>query len=224
LDIGPLGNTRYPNRWIAEEVLPTFREHVESYYTSFQQTATYLLQAIEQGLALPPGSMMARAFPDGSELRLNHYPAISVRELTTENTRRIWPHTDLGMLSLLIQDNQGGLEFEDRSKPGCFVPVQNESKTDLIVNVSDMMQRWTNGVLRAGLHRVVPPQQKGADRSNPERDCILPRRFSVVFLFRPGEESSAGPMQNFVNESRPATCDEISALGYLERMNELVYG
>lgn len=204
--------------------MPTFREHIESYYIAFQQTATYLLQAIELGLDLPSGSMISRAFPDASELRLNHYPSISATELTTKNTRRIWPHTDLGILSLLIQDNEGGLEFQDRENPEFFLPVLNEEPADLIVNVSDMLGRWTNGVLPAGLHRVVPPQSSKERFLQSNMDAILPDRYSVVFLFRPGEESSAGPMKEFVSNSRPAVCDEISALAYLERMNALVYG
>ena len=224
LDIGPLNDKPYPNRWISEASLPIFRQNVESYYTAFLNTANYLLEAIELGLALPPGSLASRTFPDASELRLNHYPSISARELSETNTRRIWPHTDLGIFSLLIQDDQGGLEFEDRANRGSFFPVLNEEPSDLIVNVSDILERWTNGVLRAGLHRVVVPlrQQQGKDEG--ETDCVLPDRYSVVFLYRPGEEHSAGPMKDFVNADRPAICEEGTALTYLKEMNDLVYG
>lgn len=182
-----------------------------------------MLEAIELGLALSPGSLGSRTFPDASELRLNHYPTISKRELSATNTRRIWPHTDLGILSLLIQDDQGGLEFEDRTNPGSFLPVLNEEHSDLIVNVSDMLERWTNGVLRAGLHRVIVPQQQ-QDKDAGEIDCMLPNRYSVVFLFRPGEKNSAGPIEDFISKDRPAICEEVSALVYLEKMNALVYG
>lgn len=181
-----------------------------------------MLEAVELGLALIPGSLGSRTFPDASELRLNHYPTVSKRELSATNTRRIWPHTDLGILSLLIQDNQGGLEFEDRTNPGCYLPVLNDEQSDLIVNVSDMLERWTNGVLRAGLHRVVVPQQQSKDDN--KMDYMLPDRYSVVFLYRPGEENSAGPMNEFVSEERPAVCEEVSALMYLKKMNDLVYG
>ena len=222
LNIGPLGDTQYPNQWIAEETLPAFREHVESYYTLFQETSNTIFEAIELGLTLPAGSLLSRALPNVGELRLNHYPSIPKRELLTENTRRIWPHTDFGTLSLLFQDNAGGLEFEDRSKRGTFVPVTSEDPTDLIVTVADILQRWTNDVLKAGLHRVSVPRQFQTD-DGMEMDCILPDRYSLVFFCRPSAEKSAGPIPDFVSEERPATYDEISALEHLERRNRLVY-
>ena len=181
-----------------------------------------MFEAIELGLALPAGSLLSRALPNVGELRLNHYPSISRRELLTKNTRRIWPHTDFGTLSLLFQDNAGGLEFEDRSKRGTFVPVTSEDSTDLIVTVADILQRWTNDVLKAGLHRVAVPRQFQVD-DGMEEDCILPDRYSLVFFCRPSAEKSAGPIHDFVSEERPASHDEISALEHLERRNRLVY-
>ena len=221
LNIGPLRDTRYPNQWITEEKLPGFREHVEFYYTLLQETSNTIFKAIELGLTLPAGSLVSRATPNVGELRLNHYPSIPKRELLTRNTRRIWPHTDFGTMSLLFQDSAGGLEFEDRSKPGTFVAVTNEDPSDLIVTVADILQRWTNDVLQAGLHRVSVPRQFQSD--GEEEDCILPDRYSLVFFCRPSEEKSAGPVQHFVSEERPARHDEITALEHLERRNRLVY-
>lgn len=222
LNIGPLRDTSYPNQWIAEKTLPAFREHVESFYTLFQETSNTIFEAIELGLALPAGSLLSRALPDVGELRLNHYPRIPKHELLTKNTRRIWPHTDFGTLSLLFQDSAGGLEFEDRSKPGTFVPVMSEDPSDLIVTVADILQRWTNDVLKAGLHRVSVPRQFQVE-GGTEEDCILPDRYSLVFFCRPSAEKSAGPIRDFVSEERPAIYDEISALEHLERRNRLVY-
>ena len=222
LNIGPLRDTQYPNQWIAEKTLPAFREHFEVYYTLLQETSNTVFEAIELGLDLPAGSLLSRALPNVGELRLNHYPSIPKRELLTKNTRRIWPHTDFGTLSLLFQDSAGGLEFEDRSKRDTWVPVTSEDPTDLIVTVADILQRWTNNVLKAGLHRVSVPRQFQIDDEMKE-DCILPDRYSLVFFCRPSAEKSAGPMDDFVSEERPANYDEISALEHLERRNRLVY-
>ncbi|KAL9122706.1 MAG: hypothetical protein Q9187_000744 [Circinaria calcarea] len=219
LDIGPLSDPQYPNLWLANAHLPDFRHHVESFYTAFHTTGLYLLEALELGLALPSDSLLSRASPDASELRLNHYPPISTHELCTTNTRRIWPHTDLGIFTLLIQDSEGGLEFEDRTQPGSFLPVKNDEQSDLIVNVSDTLERWTNGLLRAGLHQVSTAEQwKGRN------EYRLPSRYSTIFLYRANGEKSVGPMPQFVSETQPALFDEITALGFLEKMNEKVYG
>lgn len=227
LNIGPLDDTKYPNQWIAEETLPTFRQHIESYYHTLEQTSNVIFKAIELGLGVPAGSLLSRALPNVGELRFNHYPSIAKQELLTKNTRRIWPHTDFGTVSLLFQDSAGGLEFEDRSSPGKFVAVTGDEPADLIVTVADILQRWTNDVLKAGLHRVSVPTQYQADDDHAteeeEEDCILPERYSLVFFSRPSGETSAGPMDDFVREGRPAAYDEISALEHLARRNRLVY-
>ncbi|KAL8824545.1 MAG: hypothetical protein Q9191_004979 [Dirinaria sp. TL-2023a] len=229
LNIGPLNDTKHPNQWIAEETLPTFRQHIESYYHTLEQTSNLIFKAIELGLDIPAGSLLSRALPNVGELRLNHYPSIAKRELLTQNTRRIWPHTDFGTVSLLFQDSAGGLEFEDRSKPGKFVPVTGDEPADLIVTVADILQRWTNDVLKAGLHRVsVPAQFQNHDDAEKEEEeegeeCILPERYSLVFFSRPSGEKSAGPMDDFVREDKPAAYEEISALEHLARRNRLVY-
>lgn len=136
------------------------------------------------------------------------------------NTRRIWPHTDFGSISLLFQDSAGGLEFEDRRSPGEYVPVTSEEPDDLIVTVADILQRWTNDELKAGLHRVSVPRQF---QSDDDDDCVLPDRYSLVFFCRPTEETSAGVIRDFVSEGSTARYEEISSLEHLERRNRLVY-
>ena len=172
---------------------------------------------------LSPGSLTSRARPDSSELRLNHYPSLPKRELTQKNTRRIWPHTDLSLISLNVQDNEGGLEYEDRQRArGQFVPVYNEEPSDLIVSGADILERWTNGVLKGALHRVVVPE-KFSEKGQDDNDLLLPVRNSVVFLYRPGEEKPAGPMPEFVNADRPPVFEDITAGGYLEGKNRHIY-
>lgn len=101
------------------------------------------------------------------------------------------------------------------------MPVTSEDPSDLIVTVGDIMQRWTNDVLKAGLHRVSVPKHLEFD--DVGEDCMLPDRYSLVFFSRPSGEKSAGPMHDFVSEKQPACYDEISALEHLERRNRLVY-
>ena len=79
-------------------MIPGFQAGVEEIYAHFHSLAHHVLDALNLGLDLPPNTLVARATPDSSELRLNHYPSVSKRELTERNTRRIWPHTDLGLI------------------------------------------------------------------------------------------------------------------------------
>lgn len=84
-------------------------------------------------------------------------------------------HTDYGVLTILAQDNVGGLqvklpgkEWEDVSTPGGC----------LLVNIGDMMQRWSNDNWRSTLHRVV-------SRSNNLPDN---RRQSMAWFVNPGKD------------------------------------
>ena len=150
-----------------------------------------------------------------------------------------------------MQDNEGGLEYEDRkTAKGKYIPVYNGGEhdgTDLIVSGADILERWTNGVLKGALHRVVVPERfattmggkqsrgktNGAvvkaekdyedDDGNDDDDVVLPARNSVVFLYRPGEEKPAGPMPQFVSVERPAIFPDISAGGYLAEKNGHIY-
>jgi hypothetical protein len=56
-----------------------------------------------------------------------------------------------------------------------------------------------------------------------DNDMLLPVWNLVVFLYRPGEEKSAGPMTEFVSADRPAMFEEITAGGYLEGKNGHIY-
>ena len=179
------------------------------------------MEAIEVGLKLKPGALVERCIPAASEIRLNHYPKISLETLRKGNIRRTWPHTDFGIITLLFQDSVGGLELEDRKRPRTFVPVMpsdGDGPTEMVVNISDTFQRWTNSVVSAGLHQVsVPPSMKSLD------DGICPDRCSSIFFFKAHRNTSVGPLPDFVAPDRPAMYDDITALQYQERMTKLLY-
>ena len=176
------------------------------------------MQALELGLGVPSGSLTARCIPDDSELRLNHYPQISTKELETGSSRRIWPHTDTGLFTLLLQDRVGGLELEDRMNLGSFLPVSSDVPTDLVLNVADTLERWTNGALRAGVHRVVSP-----DRTNVTERGMAMARSSIVYFFRANGATSAGPIPSFVSPKHPVKYSEITALEYYQQRNSTLY-
>ena len=176
------------------------------------------MQALEIGLGTPDGCFTKRIDRDSSELRLNYYPRVDIQELETGRARRIWPHTDSGLMSLLLQDDVGGLEFEDRQNPGAFIPLSSTTRTEMVVNVADTLERWTNGTLRAGLHQVNTSGEMG-DRKG---GGVAPRS-SIVFFFRANEAASAGPISSFVTPQHPARYSEITALEYLQQVNGKLY-
>jgi isopenicillin N synthase-like dioxygenase len=160
-----------------------------------------------------PGTFNSRIThaSNASELRLNHYPPVSASTLRGGQVSRIWPHFDLGVITLLFTSSVGGLEVEDRlaPEPQTFIPVEPESQEELIVNISETLQRWTNDKLPAGLHRVSFPQGLAETGDRVE----IPRRYSIAYLCKADRDSPVGSIPAFAEGDVPKY-EDITALEY----------
>ncbi|TVY56207.1 Gibberellin 2-beta-dioxygenase 8 [Lachnellula cervina] len=85
------------------------------------------------------GTIQDPCHPAASEVRLNHYPAIHTSDISDGSTARIWPHSDFGIITLLLTDDVGGLEFEESHKYGKFLSVPQGAKNELIIDVADTL-------------------------------------------------------------------------------------
>ncbi len=137
-----------PNVWPDEP--ESFRDAQLTLYAELDALGRRLLQAVAQHLRLDPGFLDEAVREGDSILRLLHYPPV------TGDTGHIraGAHEDIDVLTLLLGAEETGLELMDRDgrwlavspPPGCIV-----------VNIGDMLQRLTNGVLPSTPHRVVNP-------------------------------------------------------------------
>ncbi|EUC26695.1 hypothetical protein COCCADRAFT_10506 [Bipolaris zeicola 26-R-13] len=215
-DIGPSCDTQFPNQWPSEVDIPGFETWVTAYFDKSYQIALDLLGALEFAFDMPQGSFVKKCAGHASELRLNHYPAISTDTLEIGTTRRIWPHTDFGLITLLAQDDNGGLEIQDPNQPGEFLPVMRNHPSELVVNAGDCLERWTNGIIKAGLHQVTTPshvkQKKGE---------MLPARHSVAFFLKAARGASVGPFEKFVDGV--PLYEDMTALAYHKQRQGIVY-
>ncbi|HEX3973116.1 MAG TPA: 2OG-Fe(II) oxygenase family protein [Stellaceae bacterium] len=144
------GRTIGRGKWIDPALMPGFREFLEAHLVKRIRVAQQLCRALALSLDLPEDYLdAAHRFPSGS-LTYNYYPPVD--PATAGHTQwGISPHTDYGSFSLLSQDELGGLEVRDSSGvwidlppiPGAFV-----------VNIADLMARWTNGYYVSSLHRA----------------------------------------------------------------------
>ncbi|KAF0292882.1 2-oxoglutarate-dependent dioxygenase htyE [Amphibalanus amphitrite] len=91
-----------------------------------------------------------------SALRVLNYPPVP-EGAAEAGAVRCAAHTDYGSLTLLFQDQLGGLEVE--SADGGWRPAP-PLEDAILVNVGDLMEVWSSGRLRATKHRVVVPQQE----------------------------------------------------------------
>ncbi len=194
---------------------------MERCYKHFQDISLQIMAAMELGLELDNGTLVDRCVPAASEIRLNHYPPVSLEVLSSGKVKITWPHTDFGIITLLFQDTVGGLELEDRAKPRTFVPVtpgDPEAPTEMVVNISNTFQRWTNGRICAGLHQVnIPPLMK------EKKEGVCPARYSSIFFFKAHRDTRVGPLPAFISPDSPARYDDITALQYQQHMTEKLY-
>jgi isopenicillin N synthase-like dioxygenase len=143
-------------------------------------------------------------------MRLTHYPAIPAANLHPDaNATRIAKHTDFGSITLLFQDSVGGLEIENPTHTGRYDPVVSKEIDEMIVNVGDCLQRWSNDRLRSTRHRVHLPQHLLDVES-----AILPARFSVAYFSKPDRNCSVRSMPEMC-EDEEQLYDDVTAGEFL---------
>lgn len=182
---------------------------MESFFGKCHEVHLCLLEALAIGLDRPPTYFQDLCRVNTSELRLNHYPACSSAQLRAGaadgTAMRISEHTDFGTVTLLFQDSNGGLEIEDQENRGTYFPVAPEDKYELIVNIGDCLQRWTNDTLRSTSHRVTLP---------PDAGEWLDSRYSVAYFAKPNRDQSVGALREFSSAGQGSKYDDISAWEY----------
>jgi isopenicillin N synthase-like dioxygenase len=167
------------NRWPADA--GNFRSTLAEFYDAFSDLSTRAVEVVHLALGLEPaeGSKFGGDRVNSS-VRLNHYP---VGDPVPEDERgglealgetALGYHTDPGVLTLLLQDDTGGLQAQGRD--GRWIDVPPTAGT-VVVNLADSVQVWTNDRYRAAIHRVAPMTQR--DRMSipyflhPSRDAIV---------------------------------------------------
>jgi isopenicillin N synthase-like dioxygenase len=167
------------NRW--PEALPGFRTAMVEFFDAFSELAARSLALLHDALALTSAARATVAHSRlTSTVRLNHYPTFDPVP-TTERASlpplgetALGYHTDPGVLTLLLQDDTGGLQTQSRDGEWIDVPPQPGT---IVVNLGDCMQSWTNDRWRAAVHRVVPMTRQRRFSipyfGNPDRNAII---------------------------------------------------
>ena len=167
------------NQW--PDGLPDFKEVMVEFFDAFSILADRTLSLLHDALQLTAHSRsLTSCARTSSTVRLNHYPIgdpVPANErdgLADLGETALGYHTDPGVLTLLLQDNTGGLQTQARD--GHWIDIAPTDGT-IVVNLGDMMQAWTNDRYRAAIHRVVPMTTQRRFSipyfSNPQRDAII---------------------------------------------------
>jgi isopenicillin N synthase-like dioxygenase len=170
------------NRWPA---IDGFRESVVALWTELGEAGYTVMRAIADALGLETGFLADRCASEAlSTMRLLHYPAIADEDRHPESVG-IAAHTDFECITLIVQ-TAPGLELLDARDTWRDAPAGEHL---VIVLFGDMLERWTNGRVRATGHRVRP------------RDF---ERYSIVKFFAVDDEVDVAPLPGFLGAERPA--------------------
>ena len=146
------------NVWPSE--VPGFKDTFQELFAAFDRTGLKILKAIARVLKIDEDYFIDTVRDGNSVMRLLHYPPI---QSEPGSNVRAGAHEDINTITLLLGAEEAGLELLTRD--GRWIPVAPKPG-ELVVNIGDMLQRLTNGVLRSTTHRVVnpPPERRGFSR------------------------------------------------------------
>ena len=145
-----------PNLWPSE--VPGFRESIYGLYDALDALGLRILRGIARHLKLPADFFDDSVQWGNSVLRLLHYPPVT----GPTGQVRAGAHEDINAITVLLGAEEAGLEVRERD--GSWLAI-NPPPGSAVVNIGDMLERHTNGVLPSTSHRVVNPPPERARHS-----------------------------------------------------------
>ena len=192
------------NQWPA--TLPEMRERTLAYQRALRALADRVLAAISLSLELPENYFAPFYDMPRTNTRMLHYPPHPGD--AKFNQLGAGAHTDWGGITLLAQDSLGGLEV--RKVDGSWIQATPVPGT-FVVNLGDLMQRWSNDLYRSTMHRVKN------DRSRQDR-------YSIAFFYTPRYDARIECLPGCSDGQNPAKYPPIEAQTHLNEMFRRSYG
>lgn len=177
------------NQWPCGE--EEFRRTVLDFFEACTEAANRAFYAFELALQLPEAFIIGKHAQQEHVLRLLHYPPMN-REPELGQIRA-GAHSDYGSLTLLFQDEIGGLT--------------------VLVNIGDLTQRWSNDVFRSTKHRV----------GVPVGDRIHKSRYSIAFFCQPDHDAEITCIESCQGPDKPPLYPPILAGEYLLSLLQATY-
>jgi isopenicillin N synthase-like dioxygenase len=163
-----------PNLW--PERPAGFARAAERYYGEMERLALEMMRLAALGLGVDEHFFDDKIDRHITAMRLNFYPEQTIAP--TPGQLRAGAHTDYGLLTILNGENvPGGLQVETRS--GTWIDVETEPGS-FVINIGDLLMRWTNDRWVSNTHRVVNP---------PASEAARAKRLSIAFFQHPNYDA-----------------------------------
>jgi isopenicillin N synthase-like dioxygenase len=153
---------------------PGFREALTAFFDSAQDCAVALMRAFARAIDVPEDAFLKTADRPISRASVVYYPPQPAS--LGQAQFGVGPHTDFGCLTVLCQDEVGGLQVMNAT--GQWVTAHPIAGT-LVVNVGDLLARWSNGRFRSTPHRVINSAGQA--------------RYSLILAYDPNAETVIDP-------------------------------
>ncbi|MBT3145627.1 2OG-Fe(II) oxygenase [Neptunomonas sp. CHC150] len=183
------GPNRYPE-------IDGFQATMETHYWRMLELGKTILKGIAVALGIAPDYFDSRFTHPISVLRFIHYPPASA--LSQDNQIGAGAHTDYGCITILYQDEVGGLQVQNRQ--GDWIDATPVPDT-FVINIGDMMARWSNDRYTSTPHRVVNQAQKD--------------RYASPFFVEPNFDTNIYCLDGCSDQTSPPKYESISAGEYL---------
>ncbi len=171
-------------------------------YNQFDLLGRDIMELIGIGLGLESNYFNKIIENGNSIMRIINYPKI---ENIKTDSQRASPHEDINFITLLIGGHQPGLEVRNGDK---WIKA-DFSRDEIVVNIGDMLQRFTNRYLKSATHRV----NNGTEMNT--------QRISIPFFLHPRSDFLIKPLESLLGEHNYYP-DPITADDYLnQRLEEI---
>jgi isopenicillin N synthase-like dioxygenase len=179
----------HPNLW--PDGAPQFRRAVSGYWRAMEALSVRLMRIFALALDLDEDFFVQRSKRHVTNMRINYYPA---QDRPPEAGQlRAGAHSDYGAFTILKGENApGGLEVLRRGGDWTGVPVSDEG---FIINIGDLLMRWTNDKWVSTIHRVVNPPEAVRRRVD---------RMSIAYFFVPDHDVEVRCLETCMGAGNPS--------------------
>lgn len=188
-----------PNVWptpdkctLSKDDCDEFKEVMEEYFSRASDISFRLVRLIAQAIGLVKNHFDNKFVEQFATIRLLHYAAEKSRP--QEGLYACGAHSDYGMITLLLTDNNPGLQILTLDNVWIDVPPRPNA---FVVNLGDMLERWTNGLFRSTVHRVL---------TNGDRE-----RYSIPFFYEPDFDTVVECLDVCKSEGNPPKYEPTTA-------------
>lgn len=191
------GPNVYPN-------IEDWKTVMDGYFEEMLDLGKVLLNAMSHAIGLPQNYFDYCLQESLCALRLIHYPP--ALDNTQSESFNAGAHTDYGCVTILAQDDVGGLQVQDVNGNWIDAPPIPDT---YVINIGDMMARWSNDIYKSTPHRVSSPKGK--------------QRFSFPFFIQPSPKTVIRCLPNCYSESNPPKYSPITSMEYLQSRFDATY-